>query len=208
MNAPLSHPDLCAVLSVADHLVGRAGRTTLALALRGSRAARVLRHGVADAPGYGHFAGTPPDAVLAHIDALIAGGVLRLAFHDGVPLLAYTETGLQLAMRHAAAEWLAALQSRVPAVAAGAALELPPALATIQERNQNTVLLLTDLVGRIADAAWLSLLRAWSARETRRVRGRLAPIIAALERTAPGANRPHGSASPLRRAPAPPEAPA
>ena len=96
-------------------------------------------------------------------------------------LIVYSDRGLQLAMRYAAEEWLDALREQVPTVGEGAAPELPPVLADIQGRNQNTVLLLADLVGNEADSAWLQMLRVWAARETRRVRSRLHPIIAALE---------------------------
>lgn len=177
--------DRRAILSVADCLIATAGRTTLAMALRGSRAKRVLQHGVERARGYGYYAGKPMEDVLARIDALIAQRVLRLEYRDGFPLIVYTDSGLQFAMRYAAEAWLAELRTRVQPVAAGAALELPPALSAIQQRNQNTVLLLTDLVAAEADASWLPLLQAWQAVETRRVRGRLDPIIAALKRTSP-----------------------
>jgi len=177
----LPEADLRAVLGVADSLIAKAGRTTLALALRGSRAKRVLQHGVEQARGYGHFAGVSQDDVLARIDALIADDILRLEYRDGFPLLTYSDRGLQLAMRYAAEEWLGALRTQVQTVRAGAALELPPVLVDIQQRNQNTVLLLADLVGNEADSDWLPLLRVWAARETRRVRARLHLIITALE---------------------------
>jgi hypothetical protein len=157
----------------------------LALALRGSRSKRVLQHDVESALGYGFYAGVPEAEVIARIDALIADGVLCIEYHDGFPLLGYTERGLQLAMRFAAEQWLEALRVQVPAVAAGGRLVLPPVLATIQGRNQATVLLLAEKIALAADSTWLPLLRAWSALETRRVRGKLAPIIAALEGRSP-----------------------
>ena len=178
----LLEADRRAILGVADSLIAKAGRTTLAMALRGSRAQRVLQHGVESARGYGHFAGVPQDVVLARIDALIADDILRLEYHDGFPLIVYSDRGLQLAMRYAAEEWLAALRAQVPTVREGAALQFPPVLADIQGRNQNTALLLADMVGNEADSNWLPLLRVWAARETRRVRGRLHPIITALEK--------------------------
>ncbi len=182
----LPEADLRAILGVADSLIGRVGRTTLALALRGSRAKRVLQHGVEQARGYGYFAGVSQEEVLARIDALIADDILRLEDHDGFPLLAYSEYGLQLAMRFAAEEWLSALRTQVQSVRQGAAFEPPPVLVDLQGRNQNTVLLLADLVGAEADADWLPLLRVWAARETRRVRARLHQIIAAIEARAAG----------------------
>ncbi|MSU50617.1 MAG: hypothetical protein EXS37_16275 [Opitutus sp.] len=147
----ISDRDLCAILGVCDCLIARAGRTTLALALRGSRSKRVVQHGVDEARGYGYFAGLPEEEVLARIDALIADGVLRPEHRDGYPLLAYTDRGLQLAMRCTAEDWLVLLRSRVPLVAKGAAPGLPPVMAAIQDRNQDTVLLLADRVSAEAD---------------------------------------------------------
>jgi hypothetical protein len=167
---------------VCDCLIGSAGRTTLALALRGSRSKRVLQHRVDHARGYGFYAGVPESEVLARIDTLVAECTLRIEHRDGFPLLGYTEFGLALAMRYAAEEWLAVLRSRVQPVAAGAALDVPFLMSAMPDRNQDTVLLLADLIAAEADPAWLPLLRAWSAAETRRVRARLASIIAALER--------------------------
>lgn len=182
----LADEDRRAILGVCDCLIGRAGRTTLALALRGSRAKRVLQYQADRTCGYGFYAGRPEEAVLARIDALIDDGTLRIEYHDGFPLLGYTNRGLEFAMRYMAEEWLAELRCRVQPIAEGAALKLPFLLSTMPDRNHETVLRLTDLAGREANAAWLPLLRAWRAVETRRVRARLEPIIAKLERHATG----------------------
>ena len=177
----LTEQDRRAILGVCDHLIGQAGRTTLAMALRGSRAKRVLQFEAAQARGYGHYAGVPEGEVLARIDALITEGVLRLERRDGFPLLGYTERGRELAMHYVAEEWLEILRARVQPVAEGSALELPFLMAVMPERNQTTVLLLADLAGREADSTWLPLLRAWQSVETRRVRARLAIMIAAMD---------------------------
>jgi hypothetical protein len=153
------------------------------MALRGSRAKKVLKFEAEKSRGFGHYAGRPEAEVIAVIDGLISGGVLRLEFHDGFPLLGYTDRGLELAMRFAAEEWLEVLRSRVEPTASGVALELPFLMSVMPQRNQNTVALLASLAGSAADRSWLPLLRAWQAVETRRVRDTLEPIILRLERT-------------------------
>lgn len=180
----LTDDDLRAILGVCDCLVGAAGRTTLAMALRGSRAQRVLRHKVDEARGYGHYAERPESDVLARIDGVIAEGLIMIDYRDGYPLLVYSDRGLELAKRYVAEEWLGLLRARVQPVAEGAALELPFLMSAMPNRNQNTVLLLAELTAAEADVTWLPLLRAWQAVETRRVRGRLEPLIAELKRTA------------------------
>lgn len=177
----ISEDDQRAITGVADCLIGRAGRTTLAMALRGSRAQRVRQFQADQARGHGYFAGAPEAEVLARIDALISEGILEIKRRDGYPLIGYTQRGLELAVRFAAEEWLSLLRARVQPVASGAPLELPFIMAVMPNRNNQTVFLLIDFVEREADATWLPLLRAWSAAETRRVRGRLQSVISVLE---------------------------
>jgi hypothetical protein len=98
-----------------------------------------------------------------------------------LPLIVYTEAGLAKAMGYAADLWMEELRAQVEAGAGGEALRLSFLYAENQQRNQNTVLLLVEEVGRVADATWLPILRAWSAVETRRVRGRLGVVIEGLE---------------------------
>lgn len=78
-------------------------------------------------------------------------------------------------MGYAADLWLEEVCAQVEA------LRLSFLYAENQQRNQNTVLLLVEAVGRVADATWLPMLRAWSAVETARVRGRLGAAIEGLE---------------------------
>jgi hypothetical protein len=153
------------------------------MALRGSRAKRVLKFDAEKSRGFGHYAGRSEAEVIAVIDGLISAGVLYIEFHDRFPLLGYTVRGLELAMRFAAEEWLSVLRSRVLPVADGSALELPFLMSVMPQRNQNTVVLLASLAGSAADRSWLPLLRAWQAVETKRLRATLEPIILRLERT-------------------------
>ena len=178
---PLTEAERRAIIRVAGELIGRAGRTTLVMALRGSRAKRVLQHGAEGAPGYGHFAGMPEADVLARVDALIGEGLLAIEYRDDFPLIAYTRRGLALAMEYAAEEWLEVVRSRVQLVAAGAPLELPFLLSVMPNRNHETVFRVIDRVAREADPGWLPFLKTWSQAETRRARERLGPIIARLE---------------------------
>lgn len=179
----LADADLRAILGVADRLIATAGRTTLMMALRGSKAQRVMQHDVASARGYGYYAGVPEKEVMARIDGLIAGKLLRICYHDGFPLLAYTEQGLMRARRYAAEDWLDVLRARVGPVAAGAALDLPFLMSVSPQRNLDTLQLVVTHVAQVADKSWLPLLLTWQKAETKRVRGWLTPIISALEKT-------------------------
>jgi len=178
----LTDADRRAIIGVCDQLLGVAGRTTLMMALRGSRAQRILRFKVEQARGYGHYAGVPEAEIMARIDALITEKLLCIRYHDGFPLLGYTEQGLTRAVRYTAEEWLDIVRARVQSFATGAALELPFLQSNLPQRNHDTLLLLVKLVSQVADKTWLPLLRAWQAAETKRLRAALAPIIASLEK--------------------------
>jgi hypothetical protein len=67
------------------------------------------------------------------------------------------------------------------AVAAGAELRLSFLMAVNPQRNQGTVEMAVEHVAREANAGWLPMLRAWRAVETKRVRGRLRPLMDRLE---------------------------
>ncbi|WP_158277482.1 RQC domain-containing protein [Opitutus sp. ER46] len=181
-----------AILSVVDVLVGRAGRTTLVMALRGSRAKRALQFGVEQTTGYGFFAGHPEAEVLARVDDLIATGILALErSSDGFPLLCYTRRGLERAERYVAEEWLAIVRRQVAAVATGARLDLPFVHSAMPQRNLDTVRQLIDLVAQEATDSWRPLLEAWAAADTKRVRGWIQQVIAGLG----GSPRPPSPAS-------------
>lgn len=166
------------MLEVADELVYEAGRTTLALALRGSRNRKLDRYKVADLPGYGMYRGMPEEEVLARIDQLVHEGILWIRrSDDGFPLLAYTNRGLELAETFTVERWLALLREHVED---DEPFEPPFAYHLMPNRNPKTFSRLLDAVETTANAAWLPLLTEWSATEVKKVRARLAPLIKRL----------------------------
>ncbi|HEY9249424.1 MAG TPA: hypothetical protein VIO38_09845, partial [Rariglobus sp.] len=77
--------------------------------------------------------------------------------------------------------WLEEVRGQVGAVAAGAELRLSFLMAVCPQRNHETVEGVVALMEREADVAWLPMLRAWCGAETKRLRGRLRPVIEGLE---------------------------
>jgi superfamily II DNA helicase RecQ len=179
----LSDGERRAIFDVCDQAVYRAGRTSVMMALRGSRTEKVRRLGLMEAKAHGYFAGKSEEDVLARIDTLIHEGWLRIErSEDGLPLLGYTPAGLEQAKRFAAELWLEEVRGQVGAVAAGGEMRLSFLMAVNPQRNHDTVERVVALVEREADARWLPLLRAWCAAETKRMRGKLRPVIERLER--------------------------
>lgn len=178
----LSEEDRRAIFDVCERAVYVAGRTSVMMALRGSRAQKVERLGLVGAAGHGYFAGLSEDEVLARIDTLIHERLLRIERNrEGLPLLGYTIAGLEKAKGYVMERWMKELRSQVRAVAGGAELKLSFLMAESPQRNQATVEMLAEHMAREADATWLPLLRAWCAVETKRLRGRLRPVIERLE---------------------------
>ena len=95
------------ILETADAMIYQAGRTTLALALRGSRNKKLEKYQPESLPGFGHFRGVTEADVLARIDQLIHEGLLEIEpSPDGFPLLGFTPQGFALAEAWAAERWL------------------------------------------------------------------------------------------------------
>jgi hypothetical protein len=175
----LSDSERRLILDVADVMVYEAGRTTLALALRGSKNQKLARFKVDDLAGYGMYRGLPEDEVLARIDQLVRDGILAIeASRDGFPLLAYTPQGLELAETFAAERWLGLMREHL---GDNEPFHPPFAYDLMPNRNNKTLNRVLDALETEADAAWLPMLREWSACEVKKVRARLAPLIERLE---------------------------
>lgn len=178
----LSVEEQQAIFSVLDAAVYSAGRTSVMMALRGSKAEKIRRLGLMDLPGHGFYAGWSEADVLAKIDTCFHRGWLRFErTREGLPLIGYTDEGLEKAKGFAADLWLKEVCGQAGAVAGGAALQLSFLMSVKPERNLDTVLILVERVAALADASWLPLLRAWREAETNRIRGYLGAVIERLE---------------------------
>lgn len=166
------------ILETADAMVYEAGRSTLVLALRGSRNKKLEKFHAETLPGFGCYRGMPEADVLARIDQLIHEELLRIESRDGFPLLGFTPRGLELAEGWTAEKWLRQLCEHV---ADSEPFHPPFAFDHLPTRNLKTLHLLLDALETEADPSWLPLLRNWCGIEVKKVRARLSPLIARLE---------------------------
>ena len=167
------------ILETANAMVYEAGRSTLVLALRGSRNKKLEKFQAESLPGFGCYRGMPEAEVLARIDQLIHEGLLRIEpSRDGFPLLGFTPRGLELAEEWTAENWLQQLREHV---ADPEPFHPPFAFDRLPERNPRTLHRLLDALETEADPSWLPLLRNWCGIEVKKVRARLLPIIERLE---------------------------
>jgi hypothetical protein len=169
------------ILETADAMVYEAGRSTLVLALRGSRNKKLEKFQADSLPGYGYYRGVPEPDVLARIDQLIHEGLLRIApSPDGFPLLGFTPRGLEFVEGWTAENWLKRLREHV---ADPDPYHPTFAYDLLPQRNPKTLHLLLDALEMEADPSWLPMLRHWYGIEVKKVRSRLSPLIERLERT-------------------------
>lgn len=168
------------ILETANAMVYEAGRTTLVLALRGSRNKKLEKFQAETLSGYGCYRGVPESDVLARIDQLIHEGLLRIdPSPDGFPLLGFTPRGLELVEGWTAENWLKQLREHV---ADSDPYHPQFAFDRLPQRNPKTLHLLLDALEMEADPAWLPMLRHWCGIEVKKVRSRLSPLIERLER--------------------------
>ena len=176
---PLSVDEERALFAMFDAAVYTAGRTSVMMALRGSRAAKVRRLGVVDQPGHGFYAGRSEEDVMARIDTCFHRGWLRFErTRDGLPLLGYTQAGLERAKGYVVERWLAEVRAAIGKegpVTFSFLMEVSP------QRNHETVELLVGRVNAEATPEWLPMLRQWRDAETKRLRGRLGAVIGRLK---------------------------
>jgi hypothetical protein len=167
------------ILETADAMVYEAGRSTLVLALRGSKNKKLEKFEAKSLPGYGVYRFVPEPEVLARVDQLIHEELLRIApSPDGFPLLGFTPRGLELVEGWTAEKWLEELREHL----SDAAPHHPTfAFDCSPHRNATTLHLLLDALATEADAAWLPLLRHWCGFETKKVRARLSALIGRIE---------------------------
>lgn len=167
------------ILETASAMVYEAGRSTLVLALRGSRNKKLEKFQAESLPGFGCYRGMPEADVLARIDQLIHEGLLRIEpSRDGFPLLGFTPRGLELAEEWTAENWLNLLREHV---ADPEPFHPPFAFDRLPERNPRTLHRLLDALESEAGPSWLPLLGNWCGIEVKKVRARLLPLIDRLE---------------------------
>lgn len=88
--------ELCAIVRGADALVMRAGRTMLALILKGSRAQGVRERGWEGLPVYGALGHLAIKAIRQRVDWAIAQGFLQIERDRGANLLCLGPAGWEL----------------------------------------------------------------------------------------------------------------
>lgn len=82
-----------AILQATDVLVGRGGRSGLALVLKGSASQKVREQGWDRSPAYGELSRYTVDEITTKVDWCIHHRWLHIEYERGIPLLYFTEKG-------------------------------------------------------------------------------------------------------------------
>src|SRR5438034_8116476 len=174
--APLPVPEIRAILRGAEELIASGGRTLLCKILKGSRDKDVLAHGLEKNPSWAFYRELGADEITARIDWMILNGYLCLEYFHRLPLLCYTDAGLQIEIDMVTDEHLDELRRM-----ASDKIELQR-LAFFNEMPRQTVRTLLDKVEATADRSLIPILQVWASGAYKKVRARIHGVIATLER--------------------------
>lgn len=153
-----------AILLAADVIVGRGGRSGLALVLKGSASQKVQAQGWDRSPAYGALSRDTLDEITTKIDWCIHHRWLRIEYERGIPLLYFTEKGWE----RVKALWVQRLLEQFAAwQKADAWQQLWPQLEHVH-RDIKLLLLATIAQGQRRDL--IPALQAWKAHEVKKVR--------------------------------------
>lgn len=180
-NAPVVPPpavptdaELRAIVRGADALVMRAGRTLLALILKGSRAQSVVERGWDRLPCYGALRHLSIKAIRGRVDWAIAQGFLQLERDRGADLLCLGPAGWELDRQIYVEEIL-----RDFAAKAAEPFQLGDYMY-LQEINPEILAQVCDEVRRRRRLALVPVLRAWRGFAAPAVQRRIDRVLHAL----------------------------
>lgn len=153
-----------AILLAADGIVGRAGRSGLALVLKESASQKVRQQGWDQSPGYGALSHYTVDEITTRVDWCIHNRWLRIEYERDIPLLHSTERGWE----RIKAPWVQCLLGKFAAwQAAGVFQQLWPQLENVH-REIKLMLLTAVAQGQRRDL--LPALQAWKVHEVKKMR--------------------------------------
>jgi len=164
-----------AILRGADPLIMSGGRSLLAKVLKGSRAKEVLGLGLDQNPAYGYYADLTIEQITARIDWAIVHGYLKIEYDYRLPFLVYAERGWEIERETYAEELLRGFDDLL-------AKGPPYDMTYLKDRARDMILLLLDKVEATGDRKYIPLLEAWAEVDYRKVRERIAQVVAGIHR--------------------------
>ena len=182
---PPTPAEVDAILQAADEIVGRGGRSGLALVLKGSASQKVREQGWDRSPAYGALSHHTVDEITTKVDWCIHHRWLHIEYERGIPLLYFTEKGWE----RVKALWVQRLLEQFAAWQTAGALQ--QLWSQMEHMHREIKLLRLTVIAHGGRRDLVPALQAWKAHEVKKVRqainetlGVLGPVIDAT--TIPG----------------------
>lgn len=173
---PPTPDEIDQILLATDEVVGRAGRSGVALILKGSRRQRVLDQQWNEVENFGALSHLTIDQITRKIDWCIHKRWLRLEYDEHIPLLYHSEKGLARAKEL----WMDRVLSWFDVwLEAGTPKQVWPYIEEIHRDIKFTVL---EHVAMEGAQQYVPILRAWFPHEVRKVRMRINNTLQRLGR--------------------------
>lgn len=170
----LRQGDLIVILRAADDLNGRGGAEMLAEVLKGQKSPQLRRLGLIDSPVFGAFASTELEHILERINRAMNEGYLQVHLTGGGQRLVLTEAGQAVENRTLAVELLSDYEDRL-----SEGRSFDPSELRFEDRG--VVEQLLDHIQESRDSKYIPLLEAWEPFENKKIRSRIAQVLAQLQ---------------------------
>jgi RQC domain len=163
------------IVRAAEDLIGRGGRTLLCKILKGSSSKEVTERQLDQNPAWGYYRELTNEQILTRIDWTILNGYLRIEYSHRLPLLCYTQQGLEIEIDTITDEKLDQLRSTVATKTVDAAF-----FERLRDAPRETVEKLLDKIEATRDPSMIPALSLWAAVAYKKVRTKINRTIAFL----------------------------
>ncbi len=167
-NVPF--PEIKMILRGTGDLIMKGGRSLLTKILKGSRDKKVLERSLDQSPSYGFYKDLKTDDILARIDWVIINGYLAIEYDYRLPLLVYTETGLEIEKNTITDELLEQIKNNINTFD----------VLSLKNKNREMIFLLLDKISKSRNKIFIPFLERWKRVDYRKVQKKIHKVISVL----------------------------
>lgn len=172
----LNEEEMEVILRAADEIIFAAGRSMLALILKGSKSKQLLEHHLNECPSYGYYHTKSIEEITTYVDWMIVHQYLEISYNGQLPLIVFAEKGWELLKPIYAKE----LFNKILNVKDEDQSSL---ISTLLNVNRQVIVLLIHDIGFSENTKFLEFLKAWEKKEAKKVRLKLKGAIKKLDPT-------------------------
>jgi hypothetical protein len=164
------------ILRGAEYLIMSGGRTMLAKILKGSQEKQLLKLKLDGNPAYGFYRDLSLAEITAKIDWMFLNGYFRIEYDYRLPLIVYSERGLEIEIETITDE----LFDKFSVMVNSGLTEHD--MFFLKDINRRTILVLLDKIEERGDFRYIPLLRRWQEINYKKVQKRIQEVILTLAR--------------------------